>query len=41
MLFRSIHIPDIILVPDAVKEGITAQFESLFDVIGWIESRNY
>ncbi len=36
-----IHIPDIILVPDAVKEGITAQFESLFDVIGWIESRNY
>lgn len=33
-----IHIPDLIVVPQEVKEGITAQFDSLDEVIGWIES---
>lgn len=33
-----IHIPDLIVVPEEVKEGITAQFDSLDEVIGWIES---
>lgn len=33
-----IHIPDLIVVPQEVKEGIAAQFDSLDEVIGWIES---
>ncbi|MCI8885882.1 MAG: HAD family hydrolase, partial [Dorea sp.] len=33
-----IHIPDLIVVPEEVKDGITAQFDSLDEVIGWIES---
>lgn len=32
-----IHIPDIIVVPQEVKEGITAEFGSLNEVIEWIE----
>ncbi len=34
-----IHIPDIIVVPEHVKAGITAELKSLDEVIGWIESR--
>ncbi len=32
-----IHIPDLIVVPEEVKEGITAQYDSLDEVIGWLE----
>lgn len=32
-----IHIPDLIEVPEEVKEGITAQYDSLDEVIGWLE----
>lgn len=35
-----IHIPDIIVVPEEVKEGITAQLNSLDEVIGWLENMN-
>ncbi len=31
-----IHIPDLIMVPEDVKAGIAAQFDSLDEVIGWI-----
>ena len=33
-----IHIPDLIVVPEEVKEGITAQFDSLDEVTEWIEN---
>lgn len=32
-----IHIPDMIVVPKEVKAGITAEFDSLDEVIEWIE----
>ena len=35
-----IHIPDIIVVPEEVKEGITAEMKSLEEVISWIEHAN-
>lgn len=35
-----IHIPDVVAVPEEVKDGITAELGSLRDVIGWIERGN-
>lgn len=35
-----IHIPDIVVVPEKVKEGITAQMESLLEVVDWIKKMN-
>ncbi|ANU44971.1 HAD family phosphatase [Enterocloster clostridioformis] len=35
-----IHIPDMIVVPEEVKRGITAQMDSLDEVIGWLEQIN-
>jgi len=35
-----IHIPDVVIVPEKVKEGITAEMESLLDVIEWIKKMN-
>ena len=32
-----IHIPDLIVVPEEVKRGITAQMDSPVEVIGWLE----
>ena len=33
-----IHIPDLIVAPEEVREGITAQFDSLDEVTEWIEN---
>lgn len=33
-----IHIPDLIVVPGEVKEGIAAEFHSLDEVIGWLST---
>ena len=35
-----IHIPDVVVVPEEVKDGITAELRSLRDVIDWIEHAN-
>ena len=35
-----INIPDVVVVPEAVKDGITAELRSLRDVIDWIEHAN-
>lgn len=35
-----IHIPDVVVVPEEVKDGITAELRSLRDVINWIEHAN-
>ena len=35
-----IHIPDVVVVPEEVKDGITAELGSLRDVIDWIERGN-
>ena len=35
-----IHIPDVVVVPEEVKDGITAELRSLMDVIYWIEHAN-
>ncbi|MFR3389549.1 MAG: HAD family hydrolase [[Clostridium] scindens] len=35
-----IHIPDVVVVPEEVKDGITAEPRSLRDVIDWIEHAN-
>ena len=35
-----IHIPDMVIIPEEVKEGITAQMESLREVIPWLEKQN-
>lgn len=35
-----IHIPDVLQVPEEVKDGITAEYESLDQVIGWLEKQN-
>ena len=35
-----IHIPDVVVVPEEVKDGITAELGSLRDVIDWIEHAN-
>ena len=35
-----IHIPDVVVVPEEVKDGITAELRSLRDVIDWIERGN-
>ncbi|MGN1267764.1 MAG: HAD family hydrolase [Dorea sp.] len=35
-----IHIPDIVVVPEEVKEGIAAEMQNLSEVIGWIEKQN-
>ena len=35
-----IHIPDVVVVPEEVKDGITAELTSLRDVINWIEHAN-
>lgn len=34
------YIPDIAKVPEEVREGITAQFENLLQVIDWIREEN-
>lgn len=36
-----IHIPDIVVVPEEVKSGITAQMNSLEEVIAWLEQINH
>ena len=35
-----IHNPDVVVVPEEVKDGITAELRSLRDVIDWIEHAN-
>ena len=35
-----IHMPDVVVVPEEVKDGITAELRSLRDVIDWIEHAN-
>ena len=35
-----IHIPDVVVVPEEVKDGITAELRSLRDVIDWIDHAN-
>ena len=35
-----IHIPDVVVVPEEVKDGITAELRSLRHVIDWIEHAN-
>lgn len=35
-----IHIPDVVVVPEEFKDGITAELRSLRDVIDWIEHAN-
>lgn len=35
-----IHIPDVVKVPDEVKEGITAEMKDLSEIIGWIRKEN-
>lgn len=36
-----IHIPDLVKVPEEVKEGIDAQLEDLTKVIDWIKKENH
>ena len=36
-----IHIPDVVKVPDEVKEGITAEMKDLSEIIGWICKENH
>ena len=35
-----IHIPDMMVLPDDIKEGITKEVESLHDVITWVKKEN-
>ena len=35
-----IYIPDVMKVPEEVKEGITAELPDLSHVIGWIKEEN-
>lgn len=35
-----IHIPDMVVLSDEIKDGITAEMRSLHDVIAWIEEMN-
>ena len=37
----AIHIPDVAYVPEEMKEGITAEFDSLSEVISWLEKENF
>ncbi len=36
----TIYIPDMAVVPERVRAGITAQFDNLEEVIGWIRHEN-
>ena len=35
-----IHVPDLVKVPEEVKEGISAELPDLGKVIGWIKCEN-